>query len=225
MNLVRLTAAGTDATILGAMTAGANNTYSYAYESNGSGAVAAKAGDSVVLFAVGLGRTNPVVQPGQVFSGSAPTTSSVSLSINNVNLIPTFSGLSSAGLYQVNLTVPSGLGTGDVSLVATAGGARTPSGGRDLATVKRVGTRNHSSNSPANSVNAATSKGKSCGGRIPDDIGIDIEVGMNEPVSHANHIRPRQTGPGVPKLLDTCDAASPIISMFLTRAWKSILLS
>jgi hypothetical protein len=30
-------------------------------------------------------------------------------------VIPTFAGLFSAGLYQINLTVPTGLGTGDFS--------------------------------------------------------------------------------------------------------------
>jgi uncharacterized protein (TIGR03437 family) len=89
--------------------------------------VAAKAGDTVELFAVGLGPTNPVVLAGQVFSSAAATTTPVNLLVNKVNVIPTFAGLSSAGLYQINLTVPAGLGTGDVSLVATVGGVQTPS--------------------------------------------------------------------------------------------------
>jgi uncharacterized protein (TIGR03437 family) len=45
-----------------------------------------------------------------------------------VNVIPTFAGLSSAGLYQINLTVPAGLGTGDLSLTATVGGVQTQAG-------------------------------------------------------------------------------------------------
>jgi uncharacterized protein (TIGR03437 family) len=94
----------------------------------GYATVAAKAGDTVELYAVGLGPTNPAAPAGQVFSGAAPTTYSVSLLINSMNVIPTFAGLSSAGLYQINLTVPSGLGTGDVSLQATVGGAQTQSG-------------------------------------------------------------------------------------------------
>jgi uncharacterized protein (TIGR03437 family) len=48
--------------------------------------------------------------------------------INNVAVRPAFAGLSSAGLWQINLTIPAGLGTGDVPLQATAGGAQTPSG-------------------------------------------------------------------------------------------------
>jgi uncharacterized protein (TIGR03437 family) len=51
----------------------------------------------------------------------------VSLLINNENVTPGFAGLSGAGLYQINLTVPAGLGTGDVPLLATVGGAQTPS--------------------------------------------------------------------------------------------------
>jgi len=52
----------------------------------------------------------------------------VTLRINNVAVTPSFAGLSSAGLYQLNLTVPSGLGTGDVSLQAGVGGVQTPAG-------------------------------------------------------------------------------------------------
>jgi uncharacterized protein (TIGR03437 family) len=97
-------------------------------DSLGYSTVAAKAGDNIELFAVGLGPTTPPVQPGQVFSGSAPTINSVSLSINSVNVLPGFSGLTSAGLYQINLTVPAGLGTGDVPLVATVSDAQTQTG-------------------------------------------------------------------------------------------------
>jgi hypothetical protein len=76
--------------------------------------VAAKAGDSVVLFAVGLGPTNPPVAPGAAYTGSAATTNKVNVLINNVSVAPGFFGETSAGLYQLNLTIPPGLGTGDV---------------------------------------------------------------------------------------------------------------
>jgi len=92
--------------------------------------VAAKAGDSLELFAGGLGPTDPAVSAGQLFSSAAPTTNPVSLLIDNVNVTPSlsFAGLSEAGVYQINLTVPAGLGMGDVSLVATVGGVQTQSG-------------------------------------------------------------------------------------------------
>ena len=90
--------------------------------------VAAKAGDSLVLFGVGFGPTTPPVAAGQAYSGAAATTMPVTLLINNKSQTPAFAGLTSAGLYQFNLTVPSGLGTGDVPLQAMVGGVTTPSG-------------------------------------------------------------------------------------------------
>jgi uncharacterized protein (TIGR03437 family) len=82
----------------------------------------------VALFGTGFGPTNPVVPVGQAYSGAAPTTNPVTLRINNVSVTPTFAGLSGAGLYQINLTVPSGLGTGDASQQASVGGAQTSAG-------------------------------------------------------------------------------------------------
>ena len=93
----------------------------------GYATVAARAGDIVELFGFGFGPTNPPVQPGQVYVGAAPTTNPVTLLINNVIVTPAFAGLSSAGVYQFNLTVPAGLGTGDASLVATVAGVQSQS--------------------------------------------------------------------------------------------------
>jgi len=90
--------------------------------------VAAKAGDVVELFGTGFGPTNPAVLAGQAFSGAAPTTNPVTLQINNLSVTPQFTGLSGAGLYQINVTVPAGLGTGDVTLQAKVGGVVTPFG-------------------------------------------------------------------------------------------------
>jgi len=90
--------------------------------------VAAKPGDVVELFGNGFGPTSPPVPAGHVFNGAAATTNPVTLKINGMSVAPSFTGLSGAGLYQFNLTIPSGLGTGDVSLQAAVGGVRTPSG-------------------------------------------------------------------------------------------------
>jgi uncharacterized protein (TIGR03437 family) len=92
----------------------------------GYSTVAAKAGDIVELFGTGFGPTNPTVEAGEAFSGAAATTNTVNLLINNLSVTPMWAGLSGAGLDQINLTVPAGLGTGDVSLVATVGGTQTP---------------------------------------------------------------------------------------------------
>ena len=74
----------------------------------------AKAGDVVELFGVGFGPTAPAVPSGKVYSGAAPITEPFSLYINGVMLTPTFVGLSSAGVYQINVVIPPGLGQGDV---------------------------------------------------------------------------------------------------------------
>ena len=89
--------------------------------------VAAKDGDSIVLFGVGLGPTSPPVPAGQAFSGAAPTANPVSVRMNNIGVTPAFTGLSSPGLCQINLVVPTGLGKGDVPLAASVGRAQTPS--------------------------------------------------------------------------------------------------
>ena len=80
--------------------------------------VAAKAGDSVELFAVGLGPVTQPVSAGPGFTAPAQpdnTTGKLTLTINNQSVVPSFAGQSSeAGLYQINLTIPANLGTGDV---------------------------------------------------------------------------------------------------------------
>ena len=90
--------------------------------------VAAQTGDVVALFGLGFGPTTPTVQSGKPFSGAAPISSPFTLYVNNVSVQPTFVGLSSAGLYQVNLVVPPGIGAGDVPVVAMVDGMQTQPG-------------------------------------------------------------------------------------------------
>jgi uncharacterized protein (TIGR03437 family) len=78
----------------------------------------AKPGDLVELFGVGFGPTNPAIPAGKLFSGAAPITEPFTLYINNTVVTPLFVGLSSTGLYQINLIVPPGLGQGDVPITA-----------------------------------------------------------------------------------------------------------
>ena len=89
--------------------------------------VAAKAGDSVVLFGTGFGPTSPVVPPGHAFSGAAMTTNPVTLTLGKTTVTPSFAGLSGAGVDQFNLTLPASLGTGDIPLTAIVGGVSTQS--------------------------------------------------------------------------------------------------
>jgi len=105
----------------------------------GYATVAAKPGDIVELYGVGFGPTTPTVPAGQAFTGAAPIdlTNDFALYINNVLIKPSFVGISSAGLYQINLTIPFGVGEGDVALTATCGGLETQRG--VLISLERTG--------------------------------------------------------------------------------------
>jgi uncharacterized protein (TIGR03437 family) len=94
----------------------------------GFSTVPAKAGDIVEIFGVGFGPTTPSIPAGQVYSGAAPTDNPVSLTIGGVTITPKFAGISSAGLYQFNVLIPSGLPSGDQPLTATMAGVQTPTG-------------------------------------------------------------------------------------------------
>ena len=62
---------------------------------------------ALILYGVGFGPTTPAVPAGKVFSGSATTNSPVTITIGGVNANVAFAGITQAGLYQFNLTVPS----------------------------------------------------------------------------------------------------------------------
>ena len=90
-----------------------------------------KAGETLVVYGVGFGPTKTAVAAGSVYASATSTTNTVSVAIGGV-AVPqadvTFSGLVGAGLYQLNIVVPSNPGTGDKAIVAAVGGAQTQSG-------------------------------------------------------------------------------------------------
>jgi uncharacterized protein (TIGR03437 family) len=86
-----------------------------------------KPGEIVTLFGVGFGQTSPAVPAGKVYSGSAPLISLPQLTVGGVPAVVTYGGIVAAGLYQLNVTVPS-TGSGDQLLQALAGGVETPLG-------------------------------------------------------------------------------------------------
>ena len=85
----------------------------------------AKPGEVVLLYGTGFGPTTPPVDPSVVFTGAAPTTSLAKLTIGGQPATVEFSGLSGAGLYQINAVVPSSLTAGDQAVVATVNGVGT----------------------------------------------------------------------------------------------------
>ncbi|MGA2119324.1 MAG: hypothetical protein ABSH56_31820 [Bryobacteraceae bacterium] len=91
--------------------------------------VAAKAGDIVELYGIGFGPTNPAVPSGQAYAGPpGVATDSITITINGVPVTPSFAGVVSPGLFQFNLTVPAGLGSGDQPLLASVNGMSTQNG-------------------------------------------------------------------------------------------------
>src|SRR5205814_1329016 len=89
--------------------------------------VAAKPGDILELYGTGFGPTVTPVAAGAVFSGSAPTTNMVTVTIGGVPASVSYSGLVGTGLYQLNATVPP-LANGTYPVIATVGEVNTQTG-------------------------------------------------------------------------------------------------
>jgi len=90
----------------------------------------AKAGEIVQIYGVGFGPTNTAVPSGVAYSSATATTNPVQVTIGGASVPQAdvqFSGLIEAGLYQLNVLVPSNLGTGDQQIVASTGGPQTQS--------------------------------------------------------------------------------------------------
>jgi len=87
----------------------------------------AHAGDVLVLYATGMGQTTPMLATGQSiplgppFFDTAPVT--VTMGGQNANVIYSIAAPPYvAGLYQMAVTTPAGLGAGSVPVVASVGG-------------------------------------------------------------------------------------------------------
>jgi len=88
--------------------------------------VPAKPGDAVALFGTGFGPTDPPVPAGEAFKGSAILSNAVVIRIGTVAADVSFAGLTSAGMYQFNVTIPD-LPDGDYPVTAAVAGVRTQS--------------------------------------------------------------------------------------------------
>jgi uncharacterized protein (TIGR03437 family) len=84
----------------------------------------AKPLDVIVLYGTGFGMTNPPVPSDQVYSGAAPLTEAVTISIGGIAATVQFAGMSGPGLCQFNVVVPS-LPDGDNKVVAIIGTIQT----------------------------------------------------------------------------------------------------
>jgi len=87
----------------------------------------AKPGQTVVLYGNGFGPTNVPVTSGAI-TQSGDLASKPVVTIGGLTADVGFAGLVSPGLFQFNVTIPSGVPNGQATLSATYGGSQTQAG-------------------------------------------------------------------------------------------------
>ena len=75
-------------------------------------------GEKILLFATGLGETRPAQVSGEPATGEAPVTGDVTVTIGDRPASVSYAGAAPGfvGLYQINVTIPAGLESGDVAV-------------------------------------------------------------------------------------------------------------
>jgi uncharacterized protein (TIGR03437 family) len=96
------------------------------------GTVAAKAGDTVVLWGTGFGATDPAVPAGTAVKGAPAVVTAPTVTVGGVaaQVVSTVLTAGSAGLYQVTIQLPATLPSGAVTVQASAGGVPAQAGVR-----------------------------------------------------------------------------------------------
>jgi uncharacterized protein (TIGR03437 family) len=94
------------------------------------GTVAAKPGDTIVLWGTGFGATIPAVAAGTTVSGAPAAVTTPTLTVGGmaVPAISTILTVGSAGLYQITVQLPANVPTGAVAVQASVGGVSTAAG-------------------------------------------------------------------------------------------------
>jgi uncharacterized protein (TIGR03437 family) len=88
----------------------------------------AQPGEVVILWGTGLGPSNPTTPAGELVTQAEPLANQVTVSIGGVQVNAQWAGISGAGLWQINVQVPSSLPDGDALVVAQVGGVQTQGG-------------------------------------------------------------------------------------------------
>jgi uncharacterized protein (TIGR03437 family) len=88
----------------------------------------AQPGETILLYGTGFGPTNPPLLTDQLVATPSPLANTVQVTIGGVAATVVYAGLVESGLYQLNVTVPASLTSGNAAVVATVGGLSTQSG-------------------------------------------------------------------------------------------------
>ena len=92
-----------------------------------TGATPAGPGETIVLYGTGFGVTNPATPAGQLITSALPLATLPTITVGGTASQVAFAGLTYAGLYQINVTVPTTAASGDVPVVALVGSTASPS--------------------------------------------------------------------------------------------------
>jgi uncharacterized protein (TIGR03437 family) len=91
----------------------------------------ARVGDVLTIYGIGFGPTDHGPVPGLIPSLADTVSAGGSLSIGGITASPSYVGVTpgSAGLYQVNVTIPAGIVPGNQSMILNVNGSSTPATG------------------------------------------------------------------------------------------------
>jgi uncharacterized protein (TIGR03437 family) len=83
----------------------------------------AKAGETITLFANGIGPTSPAFPDGQTVSSPLTVVTTPTVTFGGASAQVTYAGLTMAGVYQLNVVVPAATAPGDIPVTVSVGSA------------------------------------------------------------------------------------------------------
>lgn len=93
-----------------------------------AGATPAAPGETIVMYGNGFGVTNPPAPEGMLITTPLNLAALPTITIGGTASEVTFGGLTYAGLFQINVTVPASAASGDLPVVALVGTTASPGG-------------------------------------------------------------------------------------------------
>ncbi len=81
--------------------------------------------ETIVFYGAGFGLTSPAAPNGSTLTAPLPLVTLPTVTIGGAQAQVTYGGLVGVGLYQINVTVPASVSSGDNAVVATVGGQQS----------------------------------------------------------------------------------------------------